>query len=148
MTITILAILAGVGAHMLGGGFNAFLTARALSPLSLQAALAMERMVRELRWATYWEPLDPNPNNMIQFTKKQGQQIEFSQSPSPPYAIHMTVDGGPAKPLVQKAAQNTLQFGLSGTLFTISFTLNNTLADGSEILFPLRTAVAVQDQTP
>ncbi len=49
ISLALLAILAGLGAVVLGGGFKAYLTGQDLMESTPRAQLAMERIVRELR---------------------------------------------------------------------------------------------------
>lgn len=153
MTLVIISIVGVVGTTSMSGGFNAYLTARAIEPLANGGRLAMERLSRELQnAATCTGITQPGGNGKIQFTNDQGKVILVNQGANPTNAIFMQFNGdGKEWILAPNVEANSLQFQvapctgvLSPGLVTISFTMTSTTTDGSVLKLPFRTAVYVR----
>ena len=144
VTLTLFSIIAGVGARLSAGLFDAYFTAQDSAPIISEGHLAMERMVREIRGAR----LDSAPwkdQNAIAFaTADNTRQITFHQSSSGGYEIYMN-QNGLEKILAQHVKAESLRFsGYSveseqfPRLVTIEFTMSNGMH--------LHTAVHVRPQ--
>ncbi|NGZ07590.1 MAG: hypothetical protein G8237_14690 [Magnetococcales bacterium] len=156
MTIVIVSIIAGVGAVSMLHGFNAYMTAQAIEPLSSSARVAMERLRREIRNAQTCVGISqPGGSGSLQFVNDQGRTILVNQGQQPTDAIYMTFDGV-EKLLVPNVKALSLQFAVSPCtlagppatltpgLVTFSFTMTSKTTDGKVLTLPLRTAVYVR----
>lgn len=145
LTITILSILAAVSAQVFGGGFSLWLEARAVTPLAGRGQLALERMVRELRYGSCQTLTRPEGAASIQVRNDLGQELLFHHMDSPVSGIHMRIDGGADHLLLDGVGAADVAFDIPQTcLVTIDFTLTGQFSDGTPLRHALRTAVQVR----
>ncbi len=153
MTLVIMSIIAVVGTSSMSGGFNLYLTARAIEPLANGGRLAIERLSKELQNAATCTGISqPGGNETIQFTNYLGNVILVNQGASPTNAIFLTFNGdGKEWILAPNVEARSLKFqvtpctgGLTPGLVTFSFTMTAKTTDGSVLKLPFRTAVYVR----
>ncbi|MBF0440223.1 MAG: hypothetical protein HQL93_14055 [Magnetococcales bacterium] len=153
LTLMIISIVAAVGSVSMGGGFNAYLTARAIEPLAMGGRLALERLRKELMGAQTCTGISqPGGHGSIQFMNDQGRVVLVNQGASSTNALFMTFNGdGQEWILAPDVEANSLDFkitpcsgGLTPGLVTISFAMSTRNTDGSTIRLPLKTSVYVR----
>ncbi len=146
LTLTVLAIIAGAGARIIGAAFNAWMEARAIAPLATRGQLAMERMIRELRVGSCATLTQPEGPITIQVQNSLGEVL-FRHGQSPVDGIYRREDGGGDKLLLAGVAAADVNFSISTSrrcLVTIQFVLTDTFVDGGSLRYPLRTAIHVR----
>ncbi|MBF0178931.1 MAG: type II secretion system protein [Magnetococcales bacterium] len=154
MTLTIISIVAGVGATSMIGGFNAYLTARDMEPMASNARLALQRMSLELRNSVSCTGISqPGGLGSLQFTNDQGRLILVNQgADGTKNAIYMKFDADPTEWLLAPNVEaNSLRFQITSCLdpikpglVTLSFTMATTTTKGDVLRLPFRTSVYVR----
>ncbi|MBF0358268.1 MAG: type II secretion system protein [Magnetococcales bacterium] len=147
LVMTLLAILAGAGAKAMAGGFDAYLTARTLSPMADRGHIAMRRIMAELQGSSCDSFSQPDGASSLQLTSHQGEQLIFKLSATETDSITMEVNGGGEKLVLPGVS--SLDFDLSpfttetGCLVTINMTLQSTLYGGEVLTLPMRSSLYV-----
>ncbi|MBF0584278.1 MAG: hypothetical protein HQL80_08600 [Magnetococcales bacterium] len=120
-TLTLFAIVVAVSMPMLSLFLESYSMAQGMAPASSEGALAMERMVRELRWAK--RETMQLANRSLTFATTQGESVRFHQT-QPGDATLYLVKQGVEKPLAYAVAADSLSFALLAPgLVEISFRL-------------------------
>ena len=151
LVLTLLSIMAGVGANLLASLFDAYYSARAIAPAMSEGQLAMERMGRELRQIQF-SNIDNQllvTQSAITVTSVTGDLtvVGFYQSGSGDSTIRM-VQNDEDRPLAQYVEADSLTFSMENygdysRLIMISFIVSATLPDGTDFSRHLSTAVYV-----
>ena len=142
LTLTLLAILAGVGAKAVASGFNSYLSAKTLAPLADQGHLAMQRIMVELKGASFQSLSRPNGSDSLQMTSSQGDTLLFSSSPTLSNTLVMQVNGGPEKILLESVG--TVEFDIGNNhVISIDMTMSGVLNGGGVLSLPLHSSVYV-----
>jgi hypothetical protein len=147
LVMTLLAILAGAGAKAMAGGFDAYLTARTLSPLADRGHIAMKRIMAELQESSCDSFSQPDGASSIQLTNYQDEQLVFKLSDTETDSVTMEINGGGEKIVLPSVS--SLEFDVSpftteiGCLVTINMTLYSSLYSGEILTLPMRSSVYV-----
>jgi prepilin-type N-terminal cleavage/methylation domain-containing protein len=137
LVLTLLAILASVGAQVVAAGFDSYLTARTLSPLADKGHLAMERIMVALRGASYASLSQPTGSSSFQVINSSGQVVLFSLSQTLTDTLVMEVNGGGEK--IVLAGVSSLQFIPSGgAVVALEMTLTGR---GGSLSLPLQSSL-------
>lgn len=147
--LTLLPILAVVGARLLGDLFDAYFFARAIAPVASEGQLAMKRMVRELKNAQPPFSCVFPPTSVITFFAKNNELTRFWQPLLDSSTIFMDQGTFKNKVLAQHVKAGSLEFvpkpyAVGACLIVISFTISDELPDGTKFEWPLSTAVYVK----
>lgn len=149
MTLAIVSVLVGMGAPLLAGLLDAYLTARAMLPATSEGHLAMERMIRELGQAKFSSVSCPYEQDSITFLSEYShKQTTFYPFPGGGFGIYMDQGALVQKTLAQHVRAGSLRFAVGdcgplARLVRISFIVRDQLPDGTEITWPLRSAIHV-----
>lgn len=141
-TLTLFSILVGMGVPLLNLLLDAYWMTKVTAPATSAGALAMERMVREIRMA-HRNSLQVE-NSSLTFSSPEGS-VRLHQTRPGDAGIYL-VKNGEERILMRSAAAGSLSFSLlppAPGLVEIAFTVTTPLADGSPIQSPWATAVHV-----
>ncbi len=146
--MTLLAVLAGAGAKAMSGGFDAYLTARTISPLADRGHIAMKRIMAELQESSCDTFSQPDGASSLQLTNHQGELLLFKLSTTENDTVTMEVNGGGEKIVLPSVS--SLDFAYThdfttetGCLVTINMTLYTTLYGGEVLTLPMRSGLYV-----
>ena len=149
--MTLLAIILAAGFRLLADVFDAYFTTRAIAPVVSEGQLAMKRMIRELGEAEF-DTVILNGQSTITFSSGfSNEQVTFYQSPSNGSGIFMDQGSRERQLLAQYVEGGSLSFSIQdygdpvrARLISISFTIHSALLDGTEVEWPLRSAVHIE----
>ncbi|MBF0158258.1 MAG: prepilin-type N-terminal cleavage/methylation domain-containing protein [Magnetococcales bacterium] len=151
ITMIVMVILFALGGQILATGFRSYFTTSDLAPLPAQAEMAMERMWRELRDAS-WLSVCPagcssGTSNSIALTHATtGVAYSFTEQTVTGIGTSIYMNDAP---LMDNLEAGSLAFTIDTTrqLVTINFRVRKALtisSGGSAAILPLRSAVLVQ----
>lgn len=150
LTLTLLSIVFGAGFGLLGYLFDAYFTARAIAPVASEGHLAMKRMLQELRKANYSSVLLSSAQDNITFlSKHSNEQVTFYPFAPGGSGIFMDQGSLEKKLLARHVKEGSLMFsteyyGDSALLISIFFVMSDELPDGTEVKWPLFSAVHIE----
>jgi prepilin-type N-terminal cleavage/methylation domain-containing protein len=107
MGVVIVAVLATIGATMLGAGFDSFFLSRETNQNDWQGRLALERITRDLRSVRTPADITTMTGTQIVFTDSDNDQIAYALSGT---TVTRTQNGGTARVLADNAAALTFSY--------------------------------------
>lgn len=145
VTLIVAAVLFGIGATVISGGFRTYFLGREITQNDWQGRLALERMTRELRTVSTPTAADLNIGTVgqITFNDFAGNTVVYRQTGN---TIERSQNAGAFQPLADNVSTTSLSFsylrsdgvtpesgGVSANVYyiTVSFTVSSTNASAA-----------------